>query len=224
MSALTDADIREALGHGGIDPAALPGEQKSIEWLMERVGYCSGSRFADVQAFTQKGASTAKRDDYIMDVVIERLTGQPTERYVSVAMQWGIDQEPAARMRYESITGAMVEEQGFIRHPTIPMCGGSVDGFVGTDGIIEIKAPTTRTHLRTLLSQECEHLPQIMGYLWITGRQWADFISYDPRLPKPLDIYIQRIPRDDVYIAKLAAHVQAFLAEVQDLIDRLKGK
>ena len=190
--------------------------------------HCSGrptaSRFKDVLARLKNGNPAAARQNYLIELVTERLTGLPAKSYSNAAMQWGIDQEPAARMRYESITGAMVEEQGFIRHPTIPMCGGSVDGFVGTDGIIEIKAPTTRTHLRTLLSKECEHMPQIMGYLWITGRQWADFISYDPRLPKPWDIYIQRIPRDDEYIAKLAAHVQAFLGEVQELIDRLKGK
>jgi hypothetical protein len=103
------------------------------------------------------------------------------------------------------------------------MVGGSCDGLVDDDGIIEIKAPTTQTHIKTLLSQECEHLPQIMGYLWITGRKWAHFVSYDDRLPAPLDLYVQRIARDDAYIAALEIEVKVFLGEVDAMVAKLKA-
>lgn len=200
------------------------GEQGSVEWLMSRVGFCSGSRFKDVLDFQKTGKPGAKRITYLWELVAERLTGKPAERYVNAAMEWGTQYEGQARMAYEAATGAIVAEQGFLHHPSVAMCGGSVDGFVDDDGIVEIKAPTTPTHLKIVLSKECEHLPQIMGYLWITGRQWADFVSYDPRLPAPLDLYIQRIPRDDEYISNLDREVQKFLAEVSETLAKLKER
>ena len=192
-----------------------PGEQGSAEWLYERVGHCTGSEFENVMAFLKNGKEAAPRYKYRMELISERLTGQPAERYVSKYMEWGTEHEPAARMAYEAHTGAMVTQPGFIHHPTIPLCGGSVDGLVDDDGIIEIKCPETCTHLETLLhSMDDEHKPQTQGYLWITGRKWCDFVSYDPRLPHGLDLYIQRVLRDDVYIAELAGNVMQFLAEV----------
>lgn len=198
-----------------------PGEQGSAEWLYERVGFCTASRFADVLDKLKNGTPGAKRKNYLLEVVAERITGRPVEHYVNAAMERGTEMEPFARAAYESQTGALVEETGFIHHPTLQWVGGSCDGLVDDDGIIEVKAPTTITHIKTLLSKECEHLPQIMGYLWITGRKWADFISYDDRLPAPLDIYIQRIERDADYIAMLETEVVAFLAEVAALVDKL---
>lgn len=194
--------------------APNPGEQGSIEFLMQRVGHCTGSRFKDVMDFQKSGKEGAKRAAYRMELVIERLTGRPVDHYVNDVMAWGSEHEPAARMMYEARTGAMVVEQGFLHHLTVPMVGGSVDGFVGDDGIIEIKCPTTATHIKTLLASECEHLPQIMGYLWLTNRKWADFVSFDPRMPDGLQLYVQRIERDDDYIAELAGNVLTFLVEV----------
>lgn len=200
-----------------------PGEQGSIEWLMARIGFCSGSRFADVLDFTQKGKPGAKRTTYLWELVSERLTGKPVERFVNAAMEWGTAYEGEARMAYEAFTGNMVAEQGFLHHPTVAMCGGSVDGLVDDDGMVEFKCPSTSTHLKTVLSGECEHLPQIMGYLWITGRKWCDFVSYDPRLPAPLNLYIKRIDADAEYITNLDREVQKFLAEVSDTVAKLKG-
>lgn len=194
--------------------SAPTAEQGSAQWLAERVGHCTASRFADAMDFLKKGGEGAKRAAYRMELVIERLTGHSAEHYVSDYMQWGIEQEPAARMAYEAHTGAMVIETGFRHHPTIARCGGSVDGLVGEDGMIEIKCPATGTHIKTLLGAPCDHLPQIQGYLWITGRKWCDFVSFDPRLPDGLQLFVQRIARDDAYIADLARHVQNFLAEV----------
>jgi putative phage-type endonuclease len=199
------------------------GEQQSAEWRQARIGMVTGSRFADVLDKIKSGLPGAKRKNYLYEVVAERLTGKPAEHYVNAAMEHGTETEPLARAAYEAKTGALVEETGFLHHKTLAWVGGSVDGFVGEDGIVEIKCPTTQTHIKTLLAQECEHLPQIQGYLWITGRQWADFVSFDNRLPAPLDIYIQRIERDDDYCAMLAAEITVFNAEVAAMVEKLRA-
>jgi len=202
---------------------AEPGQQGGIDWLMSRVGYVTCSRFEDVMAVLKNGSPAKAREDYLLEVVAERLTGKPIEHYVNAAMEWGQQFEAEARMAYESHTGSMVIEQGFLHHPTIDMCGGSVDGLVDDDGIIEIKAPNTTTHLRTIASGECKHLPQIQGYLFVTGRKWCDFVSYDPRLePAGLSLYIQRIERDDKYIAKLELAITSFQADADALIAKLQ--
>ena len=203
-------------------PATAPtAEQGTPAWLAERVGHGTASRFKDAMDFLKKGGEGAKRAGYRMELVIERLTGNATEHYVNDFMAWGTEHEPHAVMAYEAQTGVMVERKGFIHHPTIKMCGGSLDGYIGADGIIEVKCPSTGTHIKTLLGEPCEHLPQIQGYLWITGRAWCDFVSYDPRLPDGLQLYIQRIARDDDYVAELAGNVIQFLAEVDELHQRL---
>jgi predicted phage-related endonuclease len=199
----------------------MPGEQGDITWLMERVGHCTASRFKNVMDFQKSGKEGAKRAAYRMELVVERITGKPTEHFVNDAMAWGTQTEPLARMAYEAHSGCMVAQTGFLHHKTIKMCGGSPDGLIDENGGIEIKCPTTATHIKTLLSGECEHLPQIQGLMWITGRQWWDFVSYDPRLPAGLNLYVQRIKRDDEYIEKLAAEVVRFLDEVLELTERL---
>ena len=193
------------------------GGQGSIQWLMDRTGKVTASNFGKVRG------TPAKRDGYLFEHVCERLTGQPTDHYISKPMQDGIEREPFARMKYEAATGAIVEEVGFLQHPDLPLVGGSPDGLVGADGIIECKCPTAPTHIRTLIDgMSSDHLPQIQGVLWITGRKWADFISYYPDLPPPLDLHIQRVERDEEYIGKLAAAVAGFLADAETLIARLQ--
>lgn len=197
--------------------------QGSGQWLRERIGQCTASRFKDVLDFTKAGNEGAKRAAYKMECVIARVTGITPQHFVTDAMQWGTDHEPMARMAYESLTGAMVEATGYIPHPTIKMCGGSPDGLIDDDGGVEFKCPNTSTHIKTMLSGECEHLPQIQGYLWITGRKWFDFVSYDPRMPQGLRVYVQRIKRNEDYIANLSANVLVFLGEVQGIVTDLEA-
>lgn len=199
------------------------GGQGTVEWMMSRVGRITASRFSAVLDKLKSGKPGAKRDAYLYEVVTERLSNQPTDHYVSKPMQDGIEREPFARMRYEAATGAIVEEVGFLPHPTLANVGGSPDGLLGDDGIIEIKAPTPATHIRTLLDGMSEdHLPQIQGLLWITGRQYCDFVSYYPDLPPPLDLHIQRVERDEDYIAALEAEVTLFDQDAEALIARLR--
>lgn len=196
-----------------------PGEQGSVEWLMERVGHCTASRFKDVQDFTKAGKPGAKRTAYLWELVIERITGGPVQHYDSVAMQHGAMNEPLARMAYESATGLMVMESGFRKHPGVASVGGSPDGLVDDDGGIEIKCPyNTANHLTCFLNGiPEEHVPQMQGLMWITGRAWWDFVSFDPRLEGPLGLYVKRLDADPEYIANLDREVRKFLAEVSEL-------
>ncbi len=197
------------------DPGPMPGEQRSHEWMQSRLGNCTASRFKDVLDFTKAGKEGAKRAAYRLEVVIERITGVSASHYVSDEMQWGIEQEPHARMAYEALTGSMVLVPGYRRHPTIDKCGGSPDGLVDDEGMIEIKCPKTSTHIKTMLSGDIDdHQPQMQGYLWIEDRKWCDFISYDPRLPEGLQLYTRRVMRDEKIIATLECEVKCFLSQV----------
>jgi putative phage-type endonuclease len=197
-------------------------EQKSEEWFKARLGKVTASRVADVIAKTKTGYS-ASRENYMAQLVVERLTNTQAESYTNSAMQWGTDQEPFARAAYEVQQNVLVDEVGFISHPTIEMAGASPDGFVNSDGIIEIKAPQTNTHIETLLTQTVpsKYITQIQFQLACTGRQWADFVSFDPRMPAKAQLFIKRVPRDDAFIKEIESEIKKFLAEVSAKVDQL---
>ena len=198
--------------------------QGSGAWLAERAGHVTASRFKDVLAKIKTGEA-ATRKAYKIQLVTERLTGLPVESFKNAAMEWGTAQEPVAREAYEARTGVLVDLADFLKHPAMKWCGGSPDGLIGEDGGIEIKCPHNSTvHVETLMGgMPSDHVAQVQGNLWITGRQWWDFVSFDPRMPERLQIYVQRIERDDKYIATLQAEVEAFLSEVEALHARLMG-
>lgn len=190
--------------------------QGTPEWLAARAGHCTASRFADVLARLKGGGEAAGRKAYKLQLVTERLTGQPVETYKNAAMEHGTLTEPFARAAYETVRELMVDETGFLLHPSMEWVGGSPDGLVGEEGLIEIKCPyNSVVHVETLTGgMPTEHRAQVQGLLWITGRQWADFISFDPRMPEKLRLYVERVQRDDDYIKALAEEVEKFLAEV----------
>jgi putative phage-type endonuclease len=198
--------------------------QKSEEWFAARLGKVTASKVADVLAKTKTGVS-ASRGNYLSDLVVERLTGQQAEFYTNDAMQWGTDTEPQARMAYEAFKGVLVDEEGFIDHPSISNFGCSPDGLVGSDGLIEIKCPNSKTHIDTLLSGKApsKYIPQMMTQMACTGRAWCDFVSFDPRLPEDLQLFVIRVDRDNEYIANLEKEVAAFLVEVDETVVKLKG-
>lgn len=199
--------------------------QGSAEWLFERVGKVTASRFGAVLAKLKNGTPAKARDDYLWEIVIERLTGSPTEHFNNAAMQWGSDNEAMARMLYEARTGAMVEEVGLIQHAELDGVAGSPDGLIGNDGGWEAKCPfNSAVHLRTVLDgMPDDHVAQVQGLMWITGRAWWDFVSFDPRMPEPLDLYVQRVRRDEAFIENLDAEVRAFLISVEALTETLRG-
>lgn len=219
MDRLVRAATGELAAEAQFGAGKEPGEQGSIEWLMERVGFCTASRFRDVQDFTAKGKPGAKRMSYLWELVIERLTAKPVQHFANTAMEWGAANEGYARMAYEARTGAIVEQCGFVRHQTIGFVGGSPDGLIDDDGGLEIKCPwNSANHLQCFLTgMPEEHTGQVQGIMWITEREWWDFGSFDPRMPAHLQLFVQRVQRDDGYIANLDDKVSEFLTEVDGL-------
>jgi putative phage-type endonuclease len=189
-------------------------EQRSAGWFARRLGKATASRFSDVCA-TIKSGEAAQRRNYRAELVIERITGEKAVTWTTPAMQWGIDNEPIARLAYEAETGEEVQEASFVEHPLLA-AGASPDGYIGADGLIEIKCPNTATHIETLRKQSVpkQYMDQIMGQLWITGRRWCDFVSFDPRLPVNAQLFITRINRDETHIETLEEDVTHFLEEV----------
>lgn len=196
--------------------------QGSEEWLAIRVGKVTASRVADVIARTKTGWG-ASRANYMAELIAERLTGEPAEKFTNAAMKWGTDNEPDARIAYEFRTDAEVVQVGFIPHPTIGMTGASPDGLVGTDGLVEIKCPNTATHIDTLISQAvpAKYVTQMLWQMACTGRQWCDFVSFDPRMPEHMRLFVKRVPRDDARIAELERDVADFLAELDGKVAEL---
>lgn len=200
-------------------------DQRSPEWFQARAGRLTGSRAADMLATIKSGEAAARRD-LRMQLVCERLTGQPQEDgFVNAAMQRGIDLEPLAFAAYEAQTGAVAVRSGFLSHVSL-MAGCSLDGHVGNfDGIVELKCPKSATHLKYLRDGGVpkDYLPQITHNLWITGAQWCDFLSFDDRFPAELQVFYVRVERDEQAIAEYEAKALAFLAEVETEVSSIRG-
>jgi putative phage-type endonuclease len=197
-------------------------EQRTEEWFAARCGKVTASRVADVIAKTKTGYS-ASRANYLADLVVERLTGKPAASFSNAAMEWGTEQEPHARAAYSAKTGILVEEVGFIDHPTVSLSGASPDGYA-EEGLVEIKCPNTATHLDQILDGKPpqKYITQMQWQMACTGRPWCDFVSYDPRLPERLQLLVVRVPRDDEYIAMLETEVTKFLSELDVKINELE--
>lgn len=189
--------------------------QRSDEWVKIRLGKVTASRIADVTAKTKTGWS-ASRANYMAELLSERLTGEPRDTFTNAAMQWGTDMEPQARRVYEFMEGVEVQEVGFVPHPTIGMSGASPDGLVGDLGLVEIKCPSSATHIETLLGApiDAKYLKQMQWQMACTGREFCDFVSFDPRLPERMQIHIQRVNADQSFITELQKEVAEFLAEL----------
>jgi putative phage-type endonuclease len=197
-------------------------DQGSEEWFTIRIGKVTASRVADVLAKTKTGYS-ATRDNYMAQLVCERLTGQKGENFTNAAMQHGTETEPLARAAYEALKDVLVDEVGFVPHPSIIMAGASPDGLVGEDGLIEIKCPNTATHIETLLSQSVpgKYNTQMQFQMACTGRQYCDFVSFDNRLPEELQLFVKRVPRDNMYIRLMEEEIVKFLNELDIKIAQL---
>lgn len=200
-------------------------DQRTTEWFAQRLGKVTASRIADLMARTKTGYSTS-RENYMAQLICERLTGVPQDSYSNAAMQWGTDQEPFARAAYEAHAGVLVEECGFILHPTIDDAGASPDGLVGDDGLVEIKCPNTATMLDFILTESVpdKYQKQMQFQLACTGRSWCDFVMFDPRLPEGGQLRIKRIERDSVFIGQIETEVAAFLKEALIKTEAIKEK
>lgn len=195
--------------------------QGGSEWLRDRAGHATASRFCDILAVSKRDGKPLKaREDYMMELVVERLTGEPIESASSYAMQWGTDAEPYARAAYEARTASMVREVGFVKHKVHRWVGASSDGLVGQHGGVEYKCPfNSAVHLATWATGMPEHHePQVYGQMWVLDLDWIDFCSYDPRMQgnaEHLKLYKHRVVRNQKYIDQLEEDVLNFLSEVE---------
>jgi len=198
-------------------------EQRTTEWHTARLGKVTASRVADVIAKTKTGYG-ASRANLMADLIVERLTGQPASTFSNAHMEWGTEQEPHARAAYSARIGELVEEVGFVDHPSVANSGASPDGLVGDEGLVEFKCPATSTHLDTLLAGEVpsKYIPQMQWQMACTDRAWCDFVSYDPRLPEHLRMFVKRVPREEHYIFMLQTEVTKFLAELDEKLKQLE--
>ena len=200
-------------------------EQGTPEWFAARLGNVTASRVADVIAKTKSGYS-ASRENYMAQLICERMTGTVAESYTNAAMAWGTETEPLARAAYESLADVLVDEVGYIAHPTIERAGASPDGLIGLFGLLEIKCPNTATHIDTLISEKVptKYITQVQWQMSCTGRTWADFVSFDPRLPSGLQMFVKRVEFDAEYVAMLKEEVIKFLAELDAKISKLNER
>lgn len=200
-------------------------EQRSAEWLAMRVGIVTGSRVADVMAKLKRKEGEAQcRADYKAEIVAEILTGRAAQHYVSPSMEWGVENELFARSVYEVELGA-IEPVGFALHSKIARFGASPDGLVGEDGLVEFKCPNTATHIDYIIRGvvPAEYQCQMLAEMACAERQWCDFVSYDPRLPKRLQLFVRRFERDEARICEMEKEVEQFLAEVDELIAKVNA-
>lgn len=200
--------------------------QGSPEWHALRIGKVTASRVADVIASTKTGGWGAARANYAAELIAERLTGQPTQMFVNEAMRWGTETEPYARQAYCERFGCDVYETGFVDHPEIAMAGASPDGLVGAYGLLEIKCPNTATHLDMLLGGSIadKYVVQMQFQMACTGRGWCDFVSFDPRMPATMRLFVRRVEQDVSRIVKLESEVQRFLEEIDGNVRVLRER
>lgn len=196
--------------------------QGSTEWLAARAGKVTASRISDVLAKIKTGEAAARRD-YKTQLVAEILTGKPQDiGFINADMQWGIENEPLARSAYEMKMGALVDQCGLVLHPTIDRAGASPDGFSGKVGL-EIKCPKTATHLQYMMdgTPPAKYQPQMLWQMACMGTEAVDFVSYDPRLPEDLRLFVVQFQRDDKEIERMEKEVRQFLSEVDEMLEKI---
>ena len=199
-------------------------QQRSDEWFKARCGKATASKIADIIAKTKSGYS-ASRKNYEAQLIAERLTGFVEPSFTSTAMQWGIETEAQARLTYQFSTDAEVQEVGFVDHPAVEMSGASPDGVVG-EGLLEIKCPNTSTHLDTLIGGKVpkKYITQMMWQMACMEKEWCDFVSFDPRLPEAMQMFVARVHYDKDVVADMENEVVKFLGEVDAKVKLLKEK
>lgn len=191
--------------------------QSNSAWLPSRVGHATGSHANDILDFRKDGKPGAKHIQYIADLVTERATSRAVDRPVNKWMIRGQELEPQARSAYEDETGILVQPAAFILHPTIEYAGATPDGFIGRDGLLEIKVPAPQTFVRWRMAGEIpeEHVAQMTFQLAVTKRQWVDFCAWCPEVEPRLQLFIRRFEPDPAEVAALESKVKEFLHNVE---------
>lgn len=194
-------------------------EQGTPEWFTARCGIPTASNFDKI--VTSTGAPSKQAQKYMYQLAVERLTGKTEETYSNLQMERGKEMESEARALYELFHGVTVQQVG-VCYPSgkVYICGASPDGLVGEDGLLEIKCPSATTVVSYLLDGKLptEYVQQVQGQLFVTGRQWVDFMAYYPGI-KPM---IVRVHRDENFISCLKNELEKFSLELEKVIERIK--
>jgi exodeoxyribonuclease (lambda-induced) len=204
--------------------------QGSESWLLARKGRITGSNFKKTRDRLKNGDFSKKAILYARDVARMRFGGKPEEIFQNAAMRFGSEQEPFARMAYETTTGYMVREVGFAA-TDCGWYGLSPDGMIDQDGngVVEIKTMVGSDNLFETVIEEHydEYMDQCLGYLLFLDIQWVDLVMWTPDLEtQGLGIVIHRIKREDNILAIEALHrdLMAFRKLVATLEDQLRCK
>ena len=200
--------------------------QGSEEWHQARCGSVGSSDAPRVVRRVKSGGYSADRDSLMAEKVLERLTGVPFEKYKTAAMQQGTEREPEARMTYALIKGVEVEQIGLIPHPGIKGSHCSPDGLIGLDGIVELKCPQPPAHLDLLLTGQIssDYTTQMMWQLCCTGRAWADFVSFNPDFPGPMQLFVKRVRADARLIGEMEREIAIFIGELEAKVNKLSRR
>ena len=200
-------------------------EQGTVEWHELRRGKVTASRVADILAKTKTGTS-ASRQNYLIELALQRTTKTIEPSYTNAAMEWGTATEPQARVAYEVSTNNFVDQVPFIDHPSIVGFGCSPDGLVGTDGLLEIKCPNSATHWEYFKAKEPpkKYFIQMQAQMAVTGAKWCDFVSFDPRMPERSQLLIVNVPRDAEFILYMETEIKQFLEEVSTEVKLMENQ
>ena len=195
------------------------------QWHAARRGCLTASRMADAIAVLKNGKPSEARRKLMFDLLAERMSGVAVEHYVTPAMEWGIAHQADATAAYEAETGELVGPEVFVLHPSIDWFGATPDGIIGSDGLIEIKCPTTPKHLAWVMAGEVpdEHKPQMLAQLACTGRQWVDFVAFDPRVQKGPQLFIRRFQPERAEVERIEAGAREFLEELPAMERQLEA-
>jgi len=203
--------------------------QGTPEWLQLRLGHVTASRVADIMAKTKTGPS-ASRQNYLIELAIQRVTGVVEESYKNEAMIRGTEEEPKARQAYELLTETFVDEVPFVKHKTIEWFGCSPDGIIknndGTYNLLEIKNPNSATHWSYIKEGEppTKYKIQMMAQMACTGAQWCDFFSYDSRMPEGSRHFLKRMMRDNKFIEEMEKEIKIFLEQVSEEVKLMEAR
>lgn len=197
-------------------------DQGTPEWLAERAGKVTASALSNVMMTK----TAAGYQNYMAQLICERLTGQPVETFKSAAMEHGTETEPQARAFYELETGLDVVECGFIPHPALANSGASPDGLVGDVGLVEIKCPQPPKHIKNLMGGTIDkaYMLQMQWQMECTGREWCDFVSFCPSFPAHLQLSITRVDADAEAQAEIKTAVTSFLADLDAKVRVLEAR
>lgn len=204
------------------------------EWTTARRGRVTASRFSDVmteprlKASKEAGLLSDTARSYLMEILASTITGEDRVGGKSAAMERGVDKESDAIDAYAAAKFTEVA-QGRLLLRTSDLVAATPDGFVEEDedgpGLIEVKCPESKRHLETWLARAVpeDYVDQVQGQMWVAGRAWCDFVSYDDRFPAPMRLVVIRVQRDEEVIDRLETKVVSFALEVKTKVAQIRA-